>query len=180
MKKTIISIIIGCALLAGCAANSSKVEIENNAKQETKETVKEDVKEEVKKDKKKTAVLGIGEMVQSNGLNITLNAVGKVESEYEFIKPKEGHEFFKANITLENVTEEDMPISSLMMFKMVDDNGVKYDLAVVNGEGSLDGTIGAGRKMTGDFTCEVKKDVKLELEVKPNLLDTKIIVYKLR
>lgn len=179
MKK-VLSIILGTILTIGIVGCTTTESLNKPIKEETKQEVKVE-KEEAPKENNKTKVYGVGETVGNDKIKITLNSVGQHQETNQFSVPKEGFEFFKANVTIENTSDEEKAISSLMMFKMVDDKGVSYNLALApSKEGSLDGTIAPGRKMTGDYVAEVKPDVKLDLEIRPYLETNDMIIFKLR
>ncbi|WP_084485336.1 DUF4352 domain-containing protein [Clostridium bornimense] len=49
-----------------------------------------------------------------------INNVYKVESDNQFAQPKEGNQFLAVYCTLENISDKDQVVSSIMMFKVVD------------------------------------------------------------
>lgn len=64
------------------------------------------------------------------------------------------------------------------MFKVVDKDGRAMKQTIVeNANGQLDGTIGPGRKMTGEYVVEVPKDATgLELQFDSLLAGNQVVV----
>ncbi|WP_309249097.1 DUF4352 domain-containing protein [Clostridium estertheticum] len=58
--------------------------------------------------------------------------------------------------TIENTSSTEPTISSIMMFKIVDKDGRACAQSIMTqGNGQLDGVIGAGRKMTGQYIVKL-------------------------
>lgn len=129
----------------------------------------------------KTEVFKIGDIVKAGDVYFKVNSVKEIAPSSDFIKPKDGHIWYAVDITVENKSNAAVQMSSLMMFKLVDSEGYSYDLTIgPEVKGSLDGELGAGRKMSGEIPFEIPKDSKeLELEIDPTLFGNGIIVVKL-
>lgn len=128
----------------------------------------------------KTTTYAIGDTVKAKDVEYTLNGVRESQGN-EFIKPDEGKVYYLIDLTIENKGSETYGVSSLMNFKLVDGEGVSYDVAIgADTNGSLDGEVMAGRKMKGELAFEIPKAAKgLELEVKHNIMTSGSIIYKL-
>ena len=116
-------------------------------------------------------------------LKVTVNKVYNVAGD-EINKPKDGNEFVAVDITLENTGKEEKAVSSVMMFKVVDKDGRQCEYSVLGlaaaKAGQMDGTLGAGRKMTGAYVVEIPKGTTvLELEFDSSLLSGGQVVVKL-
>lgn len=134
-------------------------------------------------DKKKNEpqLFKVGDVVELKNFKVTVNKVYNVKGD-EFSKPKDGNEFLAIDCTLENISDKDQAVSSIMMFKVVDKDGraAEYSITgqVAAKAGQLDGTIAPGRKLTGVYVVEVPKGATgLELEFDSSFIaGTKVIV----
>lgn len=125
----------------------------------------------------------VGDVVELKDLKITVNKVYTVKGD-EFSKPKDGNEFFAIDCTVENTSDKEKAISSIMMFKVVDKDGRACEYSLLGQTaakaGQMDGTIGVGRKMSGVYVVEVPKgQTGLELEFDASLFTGGQVVVKL-
>lgn len=139
--------------------------------------------ESKKEEAPKNKAFKVGDVVELKDLKVTVNKVYTVAGD-EFNKPKDGNEYIAADITLENTGKEEKPVSSVAMFKVVDKDGRQCEYSVMGltaaKAGQMDGTLGAGRKMTGAYVVEVPKGTKgLELEFDSSLLSGGQVIVKL-
>lgn len=169
-----------------CSSNNKKTD-ESTTKPKTEEQ-KEDKKQEEnntdKKDNKKEEVkeLKVGDTFEQDDFKVTINKVREVKPTNDFLKPSEGDKWVAVDVTIENIGNEDATISSALGFKLLDKDGRNFDMAIVTDlNGSLNGTLAAGRKMTGETafsvpvdTQEVELEVKLKLGGKPNYVKATI------
>lgn len=125
----------------------------------------------------------VGDVIQLKDYKITVNKVYNVPGD-DFSKPKDGNEFMAIDCTVENISKDEKAISSIMMFKVVDQDGRQCEYSLMGQTaakaGQLDGTIGAGRKITGVYVVEVPKGkTGLELEFDSSLLTGGQVVVNL-
>lgn len=168
--------LIAIIVVGGIAAGSG----EDKAKKvSSNENIKTSSKEEVK-ESKKTETFKVGDTIEIKDFKVTVNKV-TTSSGGEFLKPKDGNEFLNVDITLDNISDQAQHVSSILMFKVVDKDGRAYSQAITeNQNGQLDGEIGAGRKMTGEYVVEVPKGtVGLQLEFDSSLLSSGQVVVDL-
>lgn len=169
MKKGLIVLlsatVIGASIFVGCGSDTPK-KVESQGQEQKQEN--------------KTETFKVGDTVKTKNFNITVNKVETSEGG-EYIKPKEGNEFLKVDITVENISDKSQTVSSVMMFKVVDKDGRSYDQAFAGEQnGRLDGEVGAGRKMTGEYVVEVPKgDTGLQLEFDSSILSSGQVVVDL-
>lgn len=125
----------------------------------------------------KEEVFNIGDTIELGKFKITVNEV-KTTNGSDFIKPQEGNEFLYVDATVENISDKEQTVSSVLMFKVVDKDGRAMKQTIVeNANGQLDGTIGPGRKMTGEYVVEVPKDATgLELQFDSSLAGNQVVV----
>ena len=117
----------------------------------------------------KQKVFNVGDTIELKNLKVTINNVYKVESTNEFSKPKEGNQFLAVDCTLENISDKDQAVSSMMMFKVVDGDGRKCKYS-----------LGVGRKLSGVYVVEVEEGkTGLELEFDSSFISGQKIVVKL-
>ncbi|CBZ03540.1 DUF4352 domain-containing protein [Clostridium botulinum] len=140
-------------------------------------------KVEENKEEAKSKTFKVGDVVELKDLKVTVNKVYTVAGD-EFSKPKDGNEYIAADITLENTGKEEKAVSSIAMFKVVDKDGRQCEYSVMGlsaaKAGQMDGTLGAGRKMTGAYVVEVPKGTTgLELEFDSSLLSGGQVIVKL-
>lgn len=122
----------------------------------------------------KKDTFAVGETATQNGVKITL--VGVTESAgSKYNKPKDGNVFVLCEFTIENNTDDDLTISSLLCFDAyADDYSTSFSLSALLEKGNknqLDGTVAKGKKMNGVIGYEVPKTYKtLEISVKPDYI----------
>ena len=104
-----------------------------------------------------------GDVLETKDWKITFVDVGTYVPENEFLRAKDGYEYIKFDFIFENISQSDKTVSSLINWVGYADN-VKVDQSYT-GEGSLDGTVSAGRQLQGSIVLEVPKNAeKIELE----------------
>lgn len=170
----LIVVIVVLAVIGGINGSDDKPKKVDNSSTQT-----EDKKDDKKEEKSNAPeIFNIGDTIESDDFRITVNGVRTATVDSTgYYKPKDGNEFFLVNITLENISDEDKTVSSVMMFKVVDQNGTSYDMTIFpDAQGSLDGTVGPTRKMTGEYCVEVPQGATgLELEFE-DILSKQVIV----
>jgi len=101
--------------------------------------------------------LGIGATVDFNGLHVTLNGAKKYEGDGEWEVP-EHHYFIIVDISIENKTDEEANISTMLQMDLVDPSGYSQSMDfMVNTRGSLDGEVGVGRTMAGEISFDAEE-----------------------
>lgn len=133
--------------------------------------------------KNETKTFKVGDVVQLKDFKVTVNKVYNVKGD-EFTKPKDGNEFIAVDCTVENISDKEQTISSIMMFKVVDKDGRACEYSatgqVAAKAGQMDGTVGVGRKLTGVYVVEVPKgQTGLELEFNSSLFTGGQVIVKL-
>lgn len=109
--------------------------------------------------------------------NLKVTATGILQSKgKDFFEPEDGKIFLGVKFTVENISDEDQSVSSLLLFDAyVDSVKCDYSLSGVAAfdEGTLDGTITPGKKLVGYYAVEVPTNWKeLELQVKSSWLSS--------
>jgi len=105
----------------------------------------------------------VGETAELNGLKVTVNEVKPVEGN-QVMKPEAGKQFIVVNVTFENTTAKDVPVSSMLQMELKDDTGQAYSIDIgamtVAGGKQPDGTIVAGDKLRGPIGYQVPVGAK--------------------
>jgi uncharacterized protein (UPF0333 family) len=93
--------------------------------------------------------------------NVTVNSIKRSNGQ-TFITPKAGKTYIVVTLTVNNISEKEQTISSLLNFSLKGaDSGKKYEQALAGSDNAtLDGKIEAGGKMQGDLTYEVDSTEK--------------------
>lgn len=103
---------------------------------------------------------GVGDTAEYNGVVVTLNSIEESNGS-DFNTPTDGNVFLLVNITIENNTDSDLTVSSLMSFSAYQDGfATSMSLSALlekDGE-QLDGTIAPGKKIQGTIGYEVPAD----------------------
>lgn len=114
---------------------------------------------------------GLNETAVFNNLKFTASALEESNGE-EFFQPEDGNVFVGVKFTIENISDEEQTVSSILLFEGYADD-VKCDYSFNAGmtfNGTLDGNIAPGKKLIGYYSLEVPKNwKKLELDVQSSL-----------
>ena len=126
------------------------------------EAVDETVKEETKKedDLKKLAKkkFKVGETVTTDDMEIKYLSVKDYKSDNEFMQPKKGYKYIKAEFEFVNKSkEDDLSVSTLSFSCNADDYEVE---TVYMDDNELDADLSPGKKAKGPIFFEVPKDAK--------------------
>ena len=130
---------------------------------------------------KEDAPFTVGETVQLNDVNATLVEVTTSKGS-KYNKPTDGNVFVLCEFTIENNSDEELTVSSLMSFEAYcDDYACNYSFSALlekENKSQLDGTIAPGKKMNGIIGYEVPKDwEELEIHFTPDVWSAKEIVF---
>ncbi|HLS35811.1 MAG TPA: DUF4352 domain-containing protein [Bacillota bacterium] len=107
--------------------------------------------------------LQVGDTVNFDGLEITLNEV-RNEPGGEFDEPDEDL-FVVANLTVENTTDEEETVSSILNVELRDDEGYTYSTTILmdGTKGQLDGSVEPGGTLRGEIPFDVPESDTYEL-----------------
>lgn len=152
-----------CLTFAGCVTvDESPVKDTGANNNETKPT-----------EQKKELTFGINETAAFSTLKITANEIKQSEGDGFFV-PEAGKVFVGVKFTIENISDEEQTISSLLMFEgYVNDVKCAYSFnaACAFDEGTLDGSLAPGKKLVGWYALEVPADWStIELDVQHDIL----------
>lgn len=123
---------------------------------------------------------GVGERAEHEDVAVTLTEVEE-SSGGDFFTPEEGKVFLICHFDIENNSDKDLAVSSIMSFDAyVDDYSTSMSLSATasSSETQLDGSVAAGKKMAGVIGYEAPEDWStLEVTFKPNVWSGKNITF---
>lgn len=148
MKKFLALVLSVLMILTLCACDleSDKPSKEVGASSQSSETAKEET-------------FSLNETAVFNNLKFTATEIKESNGE-SFFTPESGNVFVGVNFTIENTSDEEQDISSILLFDAYSDD-VKCDYsftaACAFGD-TLDGSIAPGKKMVGWYAVEVPQN----------------------
>ena len=111
---------------------------------------------------------GLNETAAFKDLKFTAMEIKESDGD-DFFAPESGNVFVGIKFTVENVSDEQQTVSSLLLFQgYADDVKCEYSFsaACAFDEGTLDGSLAAGKKLVGWSALEVPEDWStIEIEV---------------
>ncbi len=114
---------------------------------------------------------GVGDRVELNGVVVTLHGVSESNGDSLFA-PDSGNVFVAFELEIENNTDQEIVVSSLVSFEAYfDDYAANFDLLAESsfGGNQLDGSVAAGKKMRGIVTYQAPADWSVaEIRYTPN------------
>jgi hypothetical protein len=167
MKKVVLTMLILFVLivgiLAGCGGEADIQKVEAEPKEPKVEETLGEVREEEVKEDPKDEILTIGDTVKFNDLYVTVKSVRRYKGDPDKWEEPNRDYFLIYDVLVENNGEKAYNLSSLMQFSVYDTDGYSQDMGIfVTTRGSLDGEIGAGRKMAGEIAFDVDDSLYFE------------------
>lgn len=124
----------------------------------------------------KNSTWGLNDTAAFKNLKFTATEIKESDGESLFT-PEDGNVFVGVCFTVENISDEEQAVSSILLFEAyVDDIKCDYSFSATCafGSDSLDGSIAPGKKMVGWYAVEVPATwSELELDVQADLLSSK-------
>ncbi|WP_188207709.1 DUF4352 domain-containing protein [Alkalibacillus aidingensis] len=171
MKRfTLLFMLLVLALFLAACGESSVETVDGEESEETTESSneedieKEDQDESSKEDtevaeessEEEEQNVSIGDSIQFDDLKITLIGARQIESDNEFIT-EDNDLFLAVELEMENTGDEEESLSTMLSMSLFTDDGYSQDQTfMVDGRGSLDGSLGAGRSMKGEIVFDVE------------------------
>lgn len=122
-----------------------------------------------------------GETAELKDIRVTL--VGVTESAgSQFNEPAEGNVFALAEFEIENNSDDEITVSSIMSFEAYSDGySTSQSISALlerGDKGQLDGKIAPGKKMNGVIGYEISRDwAELEIHYTPDIWSDKAIIF---
>lgn len=132
-------------------------------------------------DPKKIAAFGVGEKAELNNIIVSLVDVSE-NSGGNYMTPEDGKVFLVCEFNIENNSEKDIAVSSMLSFEAYVDNyatGMNLSAMLSAGKSQLDGSVAAGKKMNGVIGYEVDPDWgSIEIRFKPDFWSGKEFTFE--
>ena len=157
----------------GEVSNAASSDVVSGTEETTEETIEETTEQE-------QTTFAVGEEVSLNDLVVTLLDVSQ-NSGSSFMTPSDGNVFVVCEFEIENNSQKDIAVSSMLSFEAyADDYSANISLTAMTSvdKSQLDGSIAAGKKMKGVVGYEIPKDWKeLEIQFTPDFWSSKDITF---
>ena len=178
-KSNKIKIIIGIFLIIiiGGAITSKdsdpKKVGESNSSTSSEHSSKKDEKTEFK----------VGDVVSFEGRELVVESIDRnYKTGNRFIKPKDGKEYVKVNVKIENKSSEKLSYN-IFDFKMEDTNGAIESPTFVSTANAADnlssGELAKGGKKIGSVVFEVPANSKLKMHYQPSFWSNKDVIINM-
>ena len=122
---------------------------------------------------KKDETFALNETAAFKALKFTATELKESDGD-DFFTPATGNVFVGIKFTIENISDEEQSVSSLLLFDAYADDikcDYSFSAACAFDEGTLDGSVAPGKKLVGWYAMEVPSNWKcLELNVQTTLL----------
>lgn len=163
--KWIIIVIVALIIIGVASGDEDKpTKVSNNTNESTTDAASSETN--TSETVAEETTFGVGDTAEYRGVKVTLNGVEESNGS-QFNKPTDGNVFLLVNFTIENNTNSDLAISSMLCFDAYQDGyATNYSLtALLEKTGNqLDGTIAPGKKIQGYVGYEVPSTYK-EFEI---------------
>lgn len=128
-----------------------------------------------------TSVFQVGDIVTLNDVNVTLLGVTESAGQ-QFLAPTGGNVFVLFEFDIDNQSDSEIAISSMLSFEAYfDDYAASISISAMSasGQNQLDGSVAAGKKMTGVVGYEAPADwSEAEIRFTPNFWNGQEIVFE--
>ena len=154
--KWILIVIVALVIIGSVSGNEdkpTKVSNSNNESTAGATTSESNTSETVVEE----TTFGVGDTAEYRGVKVTLNSITE-NTGSQFNKPTDGNVFLLVNFTIENNTDTDLVVSSMLSFDAYQDGystNMSLSALIEKSGEQLDGTIAPGKKMQGTIGYEV-------------------------
>lgn len=170
MKKRWLTLLLAAALAAGLVGCDTEEKTDGSGRPDPTEQAAPTEKATPEPEEKEG--YAVGERAELKDVAVTLTEIEESQGE-DFFTPEDGKVFLICHFDIENNSEEDLAVSSILSFSAyVDDYAASMSLSatVAASDEQLDGSVAAGKKMAGVVGYEVAEDwSELEITFKPNV-----------
>lgn len=161
MKRLLYALlcVLLCCCCSACTIDDDVPKKETNSAQQTQEKVDE--------------TFGLNEGAVFEKLKFVATEIKETQGT-DFFTPEQGNVFVGIKFEIENISQEEQTVSTLLLFDAyVDDIKCDYSIsaACAFDEGSLDGELAAGKKLVGWYPLEVPANwQEIELDIQSTWL----------
>ena len=162
-------IVVLCILFGGEDETPSKVgSVDSESQQDAS---KDETQEQTKSNR-----FVVGDIVETKELRISYLRAQEYQSNNEFIQPDDGNVYYRMEFEVENISDEDQYVSSMMDWECYADGYVVKQEYI--GDDDLSATLSAGKKAKGALYFQLPKDAKsIELEYDITFYGNEKIVF---
>ena len=100
----------------------------------------------------------VGDVATAKSYKLTVEGCKSFESDNMFSEPEDGKEFVEVSLFIENISDEEIHVSSIMCFDAyVDGYSIdeSFNAQIASSKDSMNGTIAAGKKLCGSLFYEL-------------------------
>lgn len=154
---------------------------EESANKGSEATKKESEATKKEKQEEEEKILTVGDSTELKDVIVTFNSVTESEGS-DFNMPTDGNVFVLAEFTIENNSDKEISMSTVLSFDAYQDGfATSLSLQALLEKGNseqLDGSIAPGKKMKGVVGYEIPKDYsELEINVQLNVWSSKKLTF---
>lgn len=163
----VVVVIGGIGGAIGGASGSKNTSDASNTKAESSSLGESSVVSSLAEDNEPEKMYGLGETAVAKSYKLTVNALNTVESDNQFAQPDDGKEYVEVELILENISDSELAISSVLNCNAYEDGfAISENLSagVAAGTDSFNGTVASGKKLKGSLYYELNEGWK-ELEI---------------
>jgi len=121
-------------------------------------------------------IVSVGGSVATKNFIVEVEELNKIEPDNNLNSPKDGHEFIEVVLLIENKSDRDFNVSSILMFEAYCDGlstNESLKAQVASKRSTMNGGLAAGKKLRGALAYELPKDWG-ELEILVDLTKMKL------
>lgn len=172
----VISIVLIVIAIIGASASGSKSSPSASSSSNISKNSSQVESQEVK-----DTSFGLGDKADLDGVTVSLINVSENNGS-TYMKPENGNVFIVCEFEIENTSDEDIAISSILSFDAYIDDyaaGMNLGATLSTEKSQLDGSVAAGKKMNGVVGYEANPSWKeLEIRFSPDFWKGKQIIFK--
>lgn len=166
----VIIIILALAVIGNLSGDDSTTQGDSTTPASTPPESKPE-KEDPEPEVDSRTITEVGTGIETKNFKVAVEGLRKPNGN-NFLKPSEGKEFVEVILLIENISDKDYNVSSLLMFDAYYDgftvNQSITAAALTDDLSTLDGSLAAGKKMRGKLPYELPIDWE-ELEINVDL-----------
>lgn len=183
----VIVIVILIIIIAAAASGDDEPKKVASSDSTSSSSVKSDSSSTKKKEKNDDTTFTVGDTADFDGVKVRLSsAIVSKGNKSKYITPDDGKYFLELIFDIENDSDEDITVSSMVSFEAycddmsIDEDYTGEEAPEVDGLDSLDGDVASGKKMNGIMTYQVPKDFKkFEISYQPDFWGDKKVTFEI-
>lgn len=169
IKSLISSAVLSVLLLTGCTSGVTPEKVELSSQAQNNNTATESTTVSAESEAPVQTEFLIGDTIKAENLQFTVTGT-RTSPGGQFLQPQSGYEYLLVDVLVQNVGSETESISSFGMFSLFDEDGYKYnDTYYDETNGSLSGSIIAGKHIRGELAFEVPAGGAYKLQIDPTI-----------